>query len=142
MKKQLNYIFLILATVALITTGATCGSSSKITQGKDLIVKEAYLQKEYPGQRDAEIRDCLKIDFEKFDQKAIVIDSVYYASKVYKVGNAQLSQKLIISRGKAVSNSQFKNESKNMATIFYHKQETSYYISMEGIQRKEALYLP
>lgn len=137
MKKYIYFIGLIVICIAF-----SCSTSSKLQKGTDIAIQHAYLQKEIPGQEHMQIKDYLHIHFKTNVIEECKLDSVYYLNKVYKLIVNNLKYSIHLDKGRTASDTLFVNSRKEAATLFYHKQETPFYLIIENIKRKEDLYLP
>ena len=120
----------------------SCRSIAQIQKGTDLMVATAFLQKVIPGEEHLPVKDFLYIHFESFNRQACKIDSVYYLNKVYQINESNLNYELALNSGLPTADTMFVSSRGDVATVFYQKQSTAFYMNIKNIDRKETLYLP
>jgi hypothetical protein len=111
-------------------------------QGSDLSIKESYVQKIVPGTQETLPSDFLCLTLNSYNLEAVFIDSVYYMNRSYPIKKSKLKYKLNLSKGVYRKNTGNMAKLKNTGTIFYHSHNKPYFLHIEGIIRKETLYLP
>jgi hypothetical protein len=133
--------------ILLISTALLCScllfacSTPKMVleQGGHLSIKESYIQKVVPGTQEHLPADFLFITLNTFKLKTVLIDSIHYKNLSFPIKNSKIQYKIDLSKGLIMTNT---SKTKNVATVFYSQHNKTYYLHIEGLTRKETLYLP
>lgn len=132
-------IYLIITLSVLLS----CSTQKEVVQkGNALKIKEANLQKIYPGVDGMKIRDDLYIKFEPYNTQEIIADSIYYNGKVYLLKTPNQHYGIDLTGGTTIKNSKHPTTALDSATIFYHKNTSMYYYTFGNIIRKQSVYAP
>ena len=130
-----SYLFLPLLLLALLLSCKV----KKFDTGK-LMLKDAYTQKEIPGQPDAIIRDYLKFDFDLKADQNIQINEVLFRNKSYPINSNRKNLKIDLSRGAIAKKKETLKD--NEAMIFYSMDGKSHVLTVRNIVAKPPVYLP
>lgn len=142
MKKAGIPIQVFLLIVFAVCIIPSCRSIPQMQKGSDLALKSAYLQKEVPGQEHMKIKDYLVLALHDYDKESCTIDSVYYLKKAFRISDNRTDYKILLDGGFTAQDTAFVSSLPDVATLFYHKQSAAYYLKLDGINRKEPIYLP
>ena len=135
-----GYFFWILS---IVSGTFSCTSSKHVLTEADILqVKDSYIQKVMPGLEGMTPHDILILNFQAYPTERYFIDSLYFANKVYYMNQYQLNYNINISTGIDALNAKYTNPSDSVATIFYHDKTNNYYKTLQGIHRKNPLYMP
>ena len=136
---KLYFSFILLVTI----TFCSCKSNkAMLTEENEVKVKEAYIQKIVPGRREMKTKEYLFINFNPYDTQSYLIDSIYYLNKVFYIQKHQLNYQIELNTGGDAKNKEYADSSESSGTIFYHQRNTRFYKKLNGITRKETLFLP
>ena len=131
---------LCIAILLVTSVIVSCRNKIFMPEGNAIEIKEAFLQKVYPGRIDGKITDNLNL-FLEYNDAELVLDSVYFSTQVFYFQHQRKNHRLELSGGRRISDEQH-YLAENKALIFYHKAEKIYRQKIDRIQRKESLYLP
>ena len=137
---NLSYVSILFFTVSILCSCST--SKVLMTKGESIQLKEGFVQKVIPGTQDMEVKDYLTLNFKIYNTEEYNIDSIYYLNKVYFIQKQQLNYKLDLTKGVPAKNDKYTSTNENVSTVYYHKNNNPFYKTLDGIVRKEKLYMP
>jgi len=130
----------LLFILTLVSFSSIVGCTPKLyTMDKDLIVKEAYTQKEIPGQQGGTIFDYLKVDFEMSSSQNVRMDSVTFRGITSLLDKNSAGLRLRLSAQHAKNKSADGSEE---ATLYFTKEGKAFKKVIKNISKKMPLYLP
>ena len=130
-----------LSILVLVFGLYACTPKNLMSVGTHIKVKQAYLQKTYPGVEGMKIQDDLFIQLQPYS-KDITPDSLYYNGKVYVLPTPSERYAIDLTAGKPIINTNYQTTTKDSATLFYNQNDKAHYYKFGGIVKKESLYMP
>ncbi len=109
------------------------------SQDKDTIIKEAFTQKEIPGQADGKVRTYLKVNFDLKQGEIIQVDSVTFRGVTTPINTPARRLKVQLSLA------QLKNKPTSgaeEAIVYFTKDGKAYKRVLSSVGSKEDLFLP
>jgi hypothetical protein len=128
---------LIIATVITFSCNEKTASAARKNNIK---IKSAFTQKEIPGQQDATPKNFLNVLIEFTGQDEIILDSILFDGKIYKIGAAIPKIKIDLARG-TIAKDQYAMQA-NEALLFYSFNNKNDKMTIKNIETKEPIYLP
>ena len=106
---------------------------------KDLQIKEAFTQKEVPGQEGAKTQEYLKVNFSLANGTTVFIDSVSFRGVTTTINSASNSLKIRLNA------TQIKNKTKSSmeeAILYFTKDQKPFKRTINNVGSKDPIYLP
>jgi hypothetical protein len=103
------------------------------------LLKEFFIQKEIPGQKDAKTYTYLNLVFNVEKGSNIFVNSIYFRGVTTEINSPSRHVKLRLNK------EQFDNDPKTKteeATLYYSIDGNIKTMNISNIQKKEAIYLP
>lgn len=112
-----------------------------LTAGQDyLIISDAFMQKEVPGQSDATTKDYLKIKLDIKKPAETKVTEIIFRNKSYEINSNISRLKLNLAKGKATNNK--KSLKDDQAIIYYTVANKEYVVTVKNIVTKPPVFLP
>lgn len=136
--KQLTIIGLIvlLSQACWIKKEVRNVASAKVEEG-NLLIKEAYFQKEIPGMQDEETKEYLHLWFEKSEIEGVKLSQLKLGESLYPVKETKEHLKIEL---RAIKSD--KEQNAGSAVLYYSQGELYYEQVVFRVFHKEPVYLP
>jgi hypothetical protein len=130
----------LLFLLTMIGFGGIVGCTPKLyTMDKNLVLKEAFTQKEIPGQQGGTTFDYLKINFENAVAQSVNMDSIVFRGVTTPFNVSSNRMRLRLNANHAKNQNANGNEE---AILYFSKEGQAFKKIIKNINPKSPLYLP
>ncbi len=140
MQKFILFFLLITVTFSCnVNRGSDVGNYRESTE---LVVEQAFIQKEIPGTQGEESKFYVTIQIEPFTNSRIILDSIVYISSTYnevRIAGINAIKFEVTEKESSLSKD---NGVVDRATIFFTKDKQNYRQTISKFLTKEPIYLP